>query len=323
MAATEPAGFPDDSHRDPRRTRRWLRSISVATVLAAFALVVLGGVVRVTGSGLGCPDWPLCYGKVLPPLEFTAILEYSHRFVASVIVGPLIIATSVTTWVAYRNERWLTIPAVVAVLLLIIQALLGGVTVLQELPGEIVAAHLAVAEALLACLILIAVVAFKGPPVGAEAGRPGDRFPRMALLSVLAVYLLVLSGSYVTATGSTAACVTWPLCQGDVFPKGLAQAIHMGHRYVAALVGLFVLYSVHLGFRGRMRPLDIRLLSMSVAALFIVQIIVGAVTIWARFPAWLIALHLSLGSAVWVCMTATAFASTTRSGRRSRGVPHD
>ncbi len=322
MASTEPAGLPDSPHQ----TRRWLRSISLAAVVAAFALVVLGGVVRVTGSGLGCPDWPLCYGKVLPPLEYTAILEYSHRFVASVIVGPLIIATAVIIWVGYRNEPWLSITTLLAVVLLIGQALLGGVTVLQELPGEIVAAHLAVAEALLACLIFMAVVAFKGPPVGAGEGSPGDRFPRLALLSVLAVYVLILTGAYVTASGATAACITWPLCQGDVFPKEFRQAIHMGHRYVAALAGLFVLYSVHLGFRGRQRPLDIRLLSMSVAALFVAQIIIGAITIWAKFPAWLIALHLSLGSAVWVCMAATAFASTTRSGRfipGTRGEAHD
>ena len=311
MAATEPGGFL----HDPHRTHRWLRSISVVTVVAAFALVVLGGVVRVTGSGLGCPDWPLCYGKVLPPLEFTAILEYSHRFVASAVVGPLIIATTVTIWIGYRGEPWLTIPSVLAIVLLIGQALLGAVTVLQELPGEIVAAHLAVAEALLACLVLIAVVAFKGPLVGREAGTPSDRFPALALWSVLAVYLLILSGSLVTATDSTRVCATWPLCQGEVFPQNMEPAIHMGHRYAALLAGLFVLYTVHLGFRGGQRPKDIRVLSMSVAALLVVQVLVGAIAVWTQFPQWSLALHLALGSLVWVAMTATAFAVSTRTGR--------
>ena len=315
MAATEPGGFL----LDPHRTHRWLRSISVITVIAAFALVVLGGVVRVTGSGLGCPDWPLCYGKVLPPLELTAILEYSHRFVASVIVGPLIIATCVTIWISYRSERWLTVPSILAVILLIGQALLGGVTVLQELPGEIVAAHLAVAEALLACLVLLAVVAFKGPLVRREAGLPKDRFPALALWSVLAVYLLILSGSFVTAADATRVCATWPLCQGEVFPKNMEPAIHMGHRYVALLAGLFVLYSVHLGFRGRRRPRDIRILSMSVATLLVVQVLVGAVAVWTQFPQWSLALHLALGSLVWIAMTATAFAAATRGGRFLRG----
>lgn len=301
----------------PGKSHTWLKSISLTTVLAVFALVVLGGVVRVTESGLGCPDWPLCHGKLFPPLEFTAIVEYSHRFVASAIVSPLILVTVGIVWFAYRKERWLTIPSVLAVVLLVIQALLGGVTVLQELPGEIVAAHLAVAEALLACLVLIAVVAFKGPLAGHSehsVGSPPDRFPKLALISAVAVYILILSGSYVTASGATAACVTWPLCQGEIFPQGLPAAIHMGHRYVALIVGVFLLYSVHLGIRGKHRSLDVRLLSMAVAALFVLQIAVGAATILLGFPIHLIALHLALGSAVWATIAATAFVSRTRPG---------
>jgi heme A synthase len=171
---------------------------------------------------------------------------------------------------------------------------------------------------LLACLVLITVVAFKGPLAGPSdhsAGRPPDRFPRLALISAGAVYLLVLSGSYVTASGATAACVTWPLCQGDLFPQGLPAAVHMGHRYVALIVGLFLLYSVHLGFRGRERPLELRVMSMAVAAVFVLQVAVGAATILSGFPILLIALHLALGTAVWATMAATAFLSLTRPGK--------
>ena len=299
----------------PGKSHRWLKLISLTTALSVFALVALGGVVRVTESGLGCPDWPLCHGKLFPPLEFTAIVEYSHRFVASAIVSPLILFTGGIVWFGYRKERWLTIPSALALVLLIIQALLGGITVLQELPGEIVALHLAVAEALLACLVLITVVAFKGPLTGrllrSDAQSP-DQFPKLALISAGAVYFLILSGSYVTASGSTAACVTWPLCHGDVYPRGLPSAIHMGHRYLALIVGVLVLYSVHLGFLGRDRSWDLRLLSMTVAALFMLQIVEGAATILFGFPIYMVALHLALGSAVWATIAATAFASLTR-----------
>lgn len=299
----------------PARIHGWLKAISLVTVLAVFALVVLGGVVRVTGSGLGCPDWPLCYGKFLPPLEFTAVIEYSHRFVASVIVSPLILVTCGIVWVWYRSQRWLTIPAVLALVLLVVQALLGGITVLQELPGEIVALHLAVAEALLGCLILLAVVAFRGPlALGRRSANNGvsDQFPKLAMASALAVYLLIISGSLVTASGATAACLSWPLCQGSLFPQGLPAAIHMGHRVVAAIVGLLVLYSVHLGFRGEGHSQAVRLLSLSVAALFVMQIVLGAVTVIAGFPIPLTALHLAMGTAVWGAISATAFVSLTR-----------
>ena len=119
-------------------------------MLAAFALIILGGVVRVTESGLGCPDWPLCHGRIIPPLEMTAIIEYSHRLVASALLGPLIVATCAAAWISYRRHSWLVVPATVGLVLMLAQALLGGAAVLTELPGWIVATHLALGEALLA-----------------------------------------------------------------------------------------------------------------------------------------------------------------------------
>jgi heme A synthase len=325
MAVVESAGFL----AQPGKAHKWLKGISLLTVLSAFALIVLGGVVRVTGSGLGCPDWPLCHGNILPPLELTAIIEYTHRLVASAIVGPLILVTCGTVWLAYRREKWLVIPATLAVFLLMGQALLGGVTVLSELPGEIVAAHLALGEALLACLLLVLVVAYRGPlalrPNSAGNSRP-DRFPILAFISAIGVYLLILTGSLVTATGATAACITWPLCQGQVFPEHLLPAIHMGHRFVAAIIGALLLYTLHLGFRDQRRPLEVRLLSIGVAGLFAAQVIVGAVTIWLRFPVPLMALHLAMASAVWGTVAALAVLSFTQPrfvGTTEQGATHD
>ena len=291
------------------------RGLSILTVLSVFALVILGAVVRVTGSGLGCPDWPLCHGGVLPPLESKAIIEFTHRVVASILVGPLVLATTLVALLAFRRERWLVIPATIALLLLVAQAMLGGVTVLNELPGEIVAAHLALGEALLACLILVSVVAYRGPldlsPGRLPDGRL-DRFPLLALISGVTVFGLLISGSLVTVSGATGACLDWPLCQGDVFPGERLQAIHMGHRIVAAIIGLFVLYSLHIGIRQRHRPSSIRLLSMTVAGLFVAQVIVGAVSVWLKFPVELRALHQGMATAVWGTVAALAMLSLTK-----------
>jgi heme A synthase len=311
MAVAQSATFFEHSGK----SQGWLRAISVATVVAVFALIILGGVVRVTGSGLGCPDWPLCHGKLLPPLELTAIIEYTHRLVASALVGPLILLTCGTVWVTHRREPWLVIPATLSVVLLIGQALLGGVTVIQELPGEIVAVHLAVAEALLACLMLLTVVTFRGPlrfRSEQPRGSSTDRFPVLVIIAAVGVYFLLLSGSIVTGSGATAACVTWPLCQGNLFPQQSLAAIHMGHRFVAAIVGVYVLYVVHLGFRNKERPWDVRVLSMTVATLFVIQVAVGAITIFARFPTGLMALHLAMGTAVWGTIAALAMLSLAR-----------
>ena len=299
----------------PSRVLGWFRSLTLLTVLFTFALVVLGAVVRTTGSGLGCPDWPLCHGGILPPLETKAVIEYTHRIVASLLVGPLILATSGVALLAFRHERWLVIPATLALVLLVVQALLGGVTVVNELPGAVVAAHLALGEALLACLILVAVVAHRGPLVlSSDQSADGrtDRFPWLALAAGVSVYALLISGSYVTVSGATGACLDWPLCQGDAFPDHLLQAIHMGHRLAAALVGLFVIFALHNAIRQKHRPPHIRYLAMGVAALFVVQVIVGAITVWMDFTVELRALHQGVATAVWGSIAALAILSFTR-----------
>jgi len=307
----------------PSRVHAWFRGLSVLAMLSVFALVVLGGIVRVTGSGLGCPDWPLCHGGLLPPLELKPIIEYSHRLAASFLVGPLVVITFGVAWVAYRRERWLVLPATIALLLLLAQALLGGATVTNELPGAAVAAHLALGEALLACLVLISVVAHRGPlsfaPGSRVTGQP-DRFPLLAVGSAAAVYLLLISGSYVTISGATGACFDWPLCQGDVLPEHRLQMIHMAHRFAAVFFGLFVLYTLHVGFRQRQRPANVRLLSIAVAAALVAQVMVGAATVWLDFAVELRALHQATATAVWGGMAGLAALSLTGPALSQRGA---
>ncbi len=322
----------------------WLRRFALASVLSTFALIVLGGIVRVTGSGMGCGgEWPLCDGSLIPPLTQADIIEYSHRLVASAIVGPLIVITCVIAWIGYRRVRSLVIPATLAVVLVLAQGGLGGVTVLTELPGHIVAAHLALAQALLGCLIVVLVAAWRpgiagtaaplkpATPDGLEtrpyaaaynagagqsrpAGRANDRFPRLALISALATYLLLLSGAYVTATpGALAACPDWPLCRGLSLPLDYLPAVHTLHRVVALLVGALILYTLHLGLRaGAPEPGGSRLirhLSLAGVALFAAQILVGAAAIWTNFPVELRALHIALATAVWAIIAALALVS--------------
>lgn len=286
----------------PNRTQPWFRRLTLLTVLSTFTLVVLGAVVRVTNSGLGCPDWPLCHGGILPPLESQAVIEYSHRVIASFLVGPLILATVAGAWLAFRHVLWLIVPATMALVMLVAQAILGGITVLNELPGGTVAAHLALGQALLASLILVSVVAHRGPlrlPPTSQSDERPDRFPFLLLAAGAGIYFLLLSGSYVTITGATGACLSWPLCQGDVFPEHRLQTIHMAHRLVAAVIGVFVIYVLHIGIREKHRLSTTRFLSMAIAGLLIAQMIIGAGTVWADFSVEMRGLHFGVATAVW------------------------
>ena len=198
-----------------RSISQGFRGLTVATVLSIFALVTVGGLVRVTESGLGCPDWPLCHGKVVPPLDAPTLIEYSHRLMASV-AGVLVLATTLMVWRSHRSQAWLFIPATLGLLLLVVQVLLGGVTVLAELPPSIVLAHLATAQALMACMVVVCMVALRGPsPSVSVVESRRDRFPILAVGALLAGYALLLTGSYVTVSEATSACgQVWPLCPG-------------------------------------------------------------------------------------------------------------
>ena len=301
----------------------WFRGLTLFTVLAAFALVVLGGVVRVTESGLGCPDWPLCQGGIIPPFEASAIIEYSHRLVASALLGPLIVATCAVAWISYRRQGWLVASATLGLVLMLAQALLGGATVLTGLPGAIVAAHLALGEALLACLILVAVVAYYGPPtlprrLHNTAGTL--RFPILALVSGLGIYLVIISGSVVTNTGATGACSNWPLCQFQLFPGGGLPLIHMSHRVVTVIIGLIFVYTLYSAYQEQLKTPHIWWLSITAAVLFAVQVGVGAATVLLNFPAEFRALHLSLATLIWGTVVALAVVSLVRPGPSRPGA---
>jgi len=160
---------------------------------------------------------------------------------------------------------------------------------------------------------LLAVMAHRGgmrdSPATWAVGKT-RLFPPLAMAAAVALFLLMLSGSYLTNTASaTWACNQWPLCTnewGGVFPGGKLALVHMVHRYVALVAGLFIIYALHLGFRGRMQPSVIRLLAMAALALFAAQVLAGAGMIWAGFgqDVEVRALHLALASGVWGVVAA-------------------
>ncbi|TMD83057.1 MAG: protoheme IX farnesyltransferase [Chloroflexi bacterium] len=299
------------------------RALSVATAVVTYALVVLGGVVRVSGSGLGCPDWPLCHGRLLPPLDLHAIIEYSHRTTAS-LTSVLVVLTALVAWIAWRNRRDLVIPATLAVALLAVQVALGAITVRLELPPMIVLVHLATAMALLGAVCVTAVAALMPIPPGQVDAQSAGR----ARGAAAGTYLLVLSGSLVVGSGASSACDAWPLCGGGFrLAFDGSPAIQLMHRGVAAVVGLLVVIGLlSVLARHRREPAVRATVALTLAALAF-QVAVGAAVVTLHLPTVLRGLHLALASAVWTGTVVLAVIASrlppaeepmdVRTGRRS------
>lgn len=182
---------------------------------------MVGGVVRATNSGLGCPDWPRCRGRWIPPADFHAWVEWSHRLTASA-VGVLVLALALTAVVAYRRVPSLLWPSIGAVLLVGAQALLGRETVERESPAPVVMAHLALALAILAVLIYVSVDAFQlrrpaqeRPPSAARAIIPDYGLTAFAAAGAGAVFVVLMTGAYVTGRHAGLVFTDWPLMNGQ------------------------------------------------------------------------------------------------------------
>jgi len=276
---------------------RLLRLASVAAAAVTYALVVLGGVVRVSGSGLGCPDWPLCHGNLLPPFQLHVLIEYSHRTVAT-LASLLVVAVALAAWLAVRDRPDLRLFATIAAGLLILQVGLGGITVLLDLPSAIVLAHLATALALLGVVCATAVAAWVPRATPTAIDRPAARW---ALAAAGATYLLILTGSLVTATGASSACAAWPLCGGGLsLSFDRLPLVQLLHRGTAGVVGLGLVLGLVAVLRRLGEHRSVRLTTALTLMALALQIAVGAAVVRLHLPAALRGLHLALAAAVWV-----------------------
>jgi heme A synthase len=284
----------------------FFRRLAVVTALFAYLQIALGGVVRVSGSGLGCPDWPLCHGRPYPPADVHSIIEYSHRLVGSV-TGVLIIATVVLAWVVWRTRRpivaWLATASLIGV---VGEGALGGVVVANDLSSWLVLLHLGLAMMILGFLVATAVMARP-----ASAGVDAPTFKRLAAIAVGATYVLLLTGSTVVASGADSSCKTWPLC-GSGFSLDFtgASAFTMLHRGSVLVLGALLVYVLVAALR---RP-GLGTAAAATLAVFLVQVAVGAgaaVTDGAFFNG----LHVALATLVWAGVLTTALLTLPRADR--------
>ncbi len=304
------------------------QKLAALTLGTAILLVIVGVVVRATDSGLGCPDWPFCHGRLLPPIDDAkAWIEWTHRTIAA-IIGFEILGLAILAVRDHRDRPSLLWPSIAAVGLVGFQAWLGRETVRLGNSGESVTAHLTAALLLVALLVFLTVRA--GFPAHlASGGRSGStgsgstgsqRFTLLAAFTTLATFALLLFGSQVTATDSALVFPDWPLMGGTLVPVlSDATAAHVLHRWVAAVVGLIVAVVAVVAWRTRRDRPTLARVALVAAGLYAIQVVVGGLQVLTGLSGWSQTLHLGLGAvifALYVGLAVTSFyeARTARVG---------
>ncbi|HZR92159.1 MAG TPA: COX15/CtaA family protein [Gaiellaceae bacterium] len=222
------------------------RLLTAVAAVSVWALVAVGGVVRVTESGLGCPHWPLCTAGAVPLDRRASIIEYSHRAVVA-WVTLLVAAVAVAAWRTQRRRRAVLWPALVAAALVPFQALLGATAVWLELPGWVVAFHFLVGLLFLAATVITAAAAWRGGEPSASVG-----FTRLARLGVLVGLALVSVGAAVVATDADSACgAQWPGCNGGFASGGGHAELQVAHRMLAYTLAVIAVTLFVVALRGR------------------------------------------------------------------------
>ena len=263
------------------------RRVAWAAAVACYALIVLGGVVRITGSGLGCGNhWPLCNGRLLPPLDLPTVIEYGHRLVAAAVTL-LVVGLAVTSaWErreAGSGKRETSAPGrtpYLALGLLVLQITLGAITVKLDLPPWTIILHLGTAMLLFATLLF-----------STRSSTPGLRPGLGTAVVPVLVLCTVLLGALTANLGAASACLGFPLCNGQVIPDGNRfQYIQWTHRLFAyALVIAALVWAVRSRRAG----------PRWVLALVLAQVGVAAGMVLGGLPEALRITHVAVGAAVW------------------------
>ncbi len=294
-----------------------IRVVAWIAVVVTYFLIALGGTVLATDSGLSCPDWPLCYGQAYSSGTYHVFLEQFHRFTAATVsILIVLLLIGIIAWA--RKDRALLTLAVAAPILLAVQVVLGGLTVLWKLPPQIITVHLATALAIFAIVITIAVLSGKPARRGDGLSSPEHpaktrKFAQLAISNALLVYILMLLGSYVTGSEAGLACTGWPFCT----PAPWAVSNHLAsinilHRVFAVFVGFVMLWTVISALRRWRVARGQAIVGLVGGMLFVCQAVVGGLIVLLEEPAFVAGLHLALATAVWGTLVLLAALATNQ-----------
>jgi cytochrome c oxidase assembly protein subunit 15 len=289
---------------------------AVATAAATYVLLFMGGLVTSTGSALAVPDWPLAFGQVFPAMTGGVLFEHGHRLAATT-VGLLTLVLAVWTIVEEprASVRGLATAMLVAVIL---QGVLGGITVLYKLPLAVSVTHACLAQLFFCLAVTMCLVT--APSWGAArtpALHMGEPLPLVAAITTGAVFVQLALGALVRHTGAGLAIPDFPLAFGRLVPplETPLIAIHFAHRVGAAVVSVLVLTLAARVLRARPSREVVRLVVLALG-LLVTQITLGALIVWTHRAVVPTTTHVVIGAG----LLATCLATSLRLGRTATAV---
>jgi len=294
----------------PATIQPGFRSLLLVSAGLTFLLILVGIMMRASQTGLACPDWPTCYGEWMPPVGSFGFISYLHRLIA-LLAGLSLIASCAVAWRSYRRLSWVLRPLLLGLFFTGGQILLGRVIVIGELQPGFVALHLGLALVVLGLVILPVVIALY---YAARVHDPGQEdgfdvrlnyqtpFARLSLATLMAMLLLLLSGTWVAASGANASCTGWLLCNGTLVPGDLPGWINLFHRLITASAGVLMTGLFLKAWHTQRHQTAILVTTTAAGVLFFAQVLMGAVETARNLPDYLLGLHIATAVAVWVAL---------------------
>lgn len=299
----------------------WLHRFAIATAVVTWILLLVGGLVHGTGSSLACPDWPLCHGQFFPEMTRGVEYEHSHRLVA----GTVALMTAALGIALYRDSRYKALRplAIAAPIMVLVQAVLGGITVLMRLPKAVTLSHLTLSMCFFSVLILIAVrtspsiarreAASELGPEASERGAAPEpaneallRTRPLVGVTVVAILGQIFLGGLVRHSMAGLACITFPLCFGYVWPPDsssvYSERVHMLHRFGAVAVTVLVFASAILVARRTPKGSRIRAVAIAAPVVVLVQGTLGVFSVTSLLHLPTVTAHLGVGALVLASM---------------------
>ena len=289
-----------------------LKILSGLLLLLIFFQISLGSAVRLTGSGLSCPDWPLCYGLWFPDQDklskisdvnfefYQVMLEWIHRFNAAAFITPV---TLLVFFVGLKatKEKINQIILYIIILILLLQGLMGGFTVFDKNSPWSVAVHLGLALSFMFLVLKIFLVSLN---INLVSGIPCITKKISTLIgAIITVLATMLMGAIVSKSGSSLACDIWPQCSNDgvsIFQHN--KIIHLSHRILAIISVIFVFLIVNF-FKDVVQYKIIFVLRNILISLIILQILIGATVIFTELNLFIAMFHQSIAVILFIVLS--------------------